>query len=178
MYIGTERMNRTKSKNRLVTLVVCATASLLCVAFLQIRIAAAAGAVEMQVARIVNTAVEGYNGAMQTGDTERWLKYFTDNVHRHGPRSSQEGKQAFTEYYLREFETFQARWTTRHMVISGRSGAVEFEWEAVHKASGTPLKVDMVAVFELASSGKFESVNFYFDTAKLGDYAVAVGDLK
>jgi hypothetical protein len=33
----------------------------------------------------------------------------------------------------------------------------------------------MIAVFKLAPSGKFESVNFYFDTAKLGQYAVATG---
>jgi ketosteroid isomerase-like protein len=148
---------------------------LLCLSLLQVRTAMAAGAVEMQVARIVNSAVDGYNRAMETGDATGWLKYFTDNVHRQGPLSAQDGKQAFSEYYQREFETFQARWTTRHMVISGRSGAVEFAWEAVHKASGTPMKVDMVAVFELASSGKFESVNFYFDTAKLGQYAVATG---
>jgi len=134
--------------------------------------------VEMQVARIVNSAVDGYNRAMETGDAGGWLKYFTDNVHRQGPLSVQDGKQAFSEYYQREFETFQARWATTHMVISGRSGAVEFEWEAVHKASGTPMKVDMVAVFELASSGKFESVNFYFDTAKLGQYSVATGVVK
>ena len=76
------------------------------------------------------------------------------------------------------FETFEARWNTRHMVISGRSGAVEFEWDAVHKASGTPIKVKMVGVFKLASSGKFESVNFYFDTAKLGQYAVAASVAK
>jgi hypothetical protein len=151
---------------------------LLCLSLLQARTAVAAGAVEMQVARIVNSAVDGYNRAMETGDAGGWLKYFTDNVHRQGPLSVQDGKQAFSEYYQREFETFQARWTTMHMVISGRSGAVEFEWEAVHKASGTPMKVDMVAVFELASSGKFESVKFYFDTAKLGQYSVATGVVK
>jgi predicted SnoaL-like aldol condensation-catalyzing enzyme len=151
---------------------------LLCLSLLQARTAVAAGAVEMQVARIVNSAVDGYNRAMETGDAGGWLKYFTDNVHRQGPLSVQDGKQAFAEYYQREFETFQARWTSTHMVISGRSGAVEFEWEAVHKASGTPMKVDMVAVFELASSGKFESVKFYFDTAKLGQYSVATGVVK
>ena len=168
-------MSRINSNSKFVVLVTCMFTSLLCLSLLQARTAVAAGAVEMQVARIVNSAVDGYNRAMESGDADRWLKYFTDNVHRQGPLSEQDGKQAFSEYYQREFETFKARWTTRDMVISGRSGAVEFEWEAVHKASGTPMKVDMVAVFKLASSGKFESVNFYFDTAKLGQYAVATG---
>jgi hypothetical protein len=166
-------MNRSKPIRRFVVLVACVLTSLLGLSIIQPRTVLAAGAVEMQVARIVNSAVDGYNGAMETGDPGGWLKYFTDNVKRQGPQSAQEGKQAFSEYYRREFETFRAKWTTTHMVISGRSGAVEFEWNAIHKASGTPLKVDMVAVFELASSGKFESVKFYFDTAMLGQYAAA-----
>jgi ketosteroid isomerase-like protein len=168
-------MSKTKSNGKLAVLVACMFTSLLCLSLLQARSAVAAGAVEMQVARIVNSAVDGYNRAMEGGDADRWLKYFTDNIHRQGPLSVQDGKQAFSEYYQREFETFKARWTTRDMVISGRSGAVEFDWEAVHKASGTPIKVEMIAVFKLAPSGKFESVNFYFDTAKLGQYAVATG---
>ncbi len=146
---------------------------LVCLSLLQTRTAVAAGAVEMQVARIVKSAVNGYNGAMHSGDADRWLKYFTGNVQRKGPQSAQEGKEAFSAYYEREFETFKARWITKQMVISGRSGAVEFEWDAVHKASGTPLKIDMVAIFQLASSGKFESVSFYFDTAKLGQYSAS-----
>jgi hypothetical protein len=171
-------MSRIRSSGKFVVVGGCLFTLLLLLSLLLARSAAAAGAVEMQVARIVNSAVDGYNGAMDTGEPGRWLKYFTDNVRRQGPRSVQEGKQAFSEYYLLEFETFQARWTTKNMVVSGRSGAVEFQWEGVHKASSTPLKVDMVAVFELASSGKFESVKFYFDTAKLGQYAVAAGDAK
>ena len=168
-------MSKIKSNGKLAVLVACMFTSLLCLSLLQAPNAVAAGAVEMQVARIVNSAVDGYNRAMEGGGADRWLKYFTDNIHRQGPLSVQDGKPAFSEYYQREFETFKARWTTRDMVISGRSGAVEFDWEAVHKASGTPIKVEMIAVFKLAPSGKFESVNFYFDTAKLGQYAVATG---
>lgn len=166
-------MKRNKLTGPNSVLIGCVLAPLLCISLLLPRTAMAAGAVEMQVARIVNSAVDGYNGAMESGETDRWLKYFTYKVRREGPLSAQEGKAAFTEYYQREFDTFKAKWTTTHMVISGRSGAVEFEWEAVHKVSGTPLKVNMVAVFELASSGKFDSVKFYYDTAKLGQYAVA-----
>lgn len=167
-------MNKSKSISRFTVAAVRLFTVLLCLLSFQPDRAAAAGAVEMQVERIVVIAIKEYNDAMAAGDTGGWLKYFTDNVKRHGPQSSQEGKQAFSDYYRGEFESFQARWATKKMIVSGRTAAVEFEWDAVHKASGTPLKVDMVAVFGMASSGKFDSVNFYFDTAKLGQYAVVV----
>ncbi len=139
----------------------------------QMRPAVAAGAVAMQVERIIKIAIMEYNSAMRDGDATRWTKYFTDNVKRNAPRASQEGMKAFSEYYAWEFENFDATWTTKRMIISGPVGAVEFEWDAVHKASGNPVKVNMVAIFELASSGKFQSVDFYFDSAGFGDYLVA-----
>lgn len=129
----------------------------------------------MQVERIVVLAIGEYNDAMVAGDPGGWLKYFTDTVRRQGPQSAQQGKQAFSDYYRTEFDNFRARWTTKKMIISGRSAAVEFEWDAVHKSTDTPLKLNMVAVFELAPNGKFDSVNFYFDTAKLGQHSVAGG---
>ena len=140
------------------------------VALLPARGALAAGAVEMQVERIVKIAIMEYNSAMRSGDAARWLKYFTDNVKRQGPDGAQVGKQAFSDYYQWEFGNFEASWKSKRMLISGRSGAVEFEWDAVHRPTGAPVKLDMVAIFELASSGKFESANFYFDTAKVGQY--------
>ena len=135
--------------------------------------AQAAGAVEMQVERIVVLAIGEYNDAMAAGDPAAWLKYFTEGVRRRGPQSEQAGKEAFDQYYRREFETFRAKWNTSKMIIAGRSAAVEYEWDAVHKASDEPVKVNMVAVFQLAPNGKFESVNFYFDSAKLGKYKMA-----
>jgi hypothetical protein len=144
-------------------------AFLLCAALLPGRVLAA-GAVEMQVERIVLIAIEQYNQAMQAGDPGEWLKYFTDNVRRKDPLSAQQGKQAFTDHYAREFKDFQAQWTTRKMIISGRSAAVEFEWSGVHRPSGTPVKADAVAILELASSGKFESISYYFDTAEMRKY--------
>ena len=127
----------------------------------------------MQVERIVVLAIDEYNDAMAAGDPGGWLKYFTDTVRRQGPQSAQQGKQAFSDYYRTEVDNFRARWNTKKMIISGRSAAVEFEWDAVRKSTGTPLKLNMVAVFELAPNGKFDSVNFYFDTAKLGQHSVA-----
>ena len=140
---------------------------------LQTRPAVAAGAVAMQVERIIKIAIMEYNSAMRDGDSTRWTKYFANNVTRTTPQASQEGMQAFADYYAWEFENFNASWTTKRMIINGPVGAVEFEWDAVHKASGNPVKVNMVAIFELASSGKFQTVDFYFDSAGLKDYVVA-----
>lgn len=129
----------------------------------------------MQVERMVIIAIDEYNDAMEAGEPGGWLKYFTDNVRRQAPQSAQQGKQEFSEYYRSEFENYRARWNFKKMIVSGRSAAVIFEWDAVHKPTAAPLKVEMVAVFELASSGKFESVDFYFDTAKLGQHAAKGG---
>jgi ketosteroid isomerase-like protein len=136
-------------------------------------VAHAAGAVEMQVERIVVQAIGEYNDAMAAGDPAAWLKYFTEGVRRRAPQSEQDGKEAFDQYYRKEFEAFRAKWTTSKMIIAGRSAAVEFEWDAVHKASNAPVKINMVAVLQLAPNGKFDSVNFYFDSAKLAQYNVA-----
>lgn len=150
-----------------------AGAFIMCIATFPMHTANAAGAVEMQVERIVVLAISEYNDAMAAGDPAAWLKYFTEGVRRRAPQSEQAGKEAFDQYYRKEFEAFRAKWATSKMIISGRSAAVEFEWDAVHKASNAPVKVDMVAVFQLAPNGKFESVNFYFDSATFGQHNVA-----
>lgn len=168
-------MNETRPTSRSSALFALVFVLLLCLSAFPMRTALAAGAVEMQVERMVVIAIDDYNAAMEAGEPAGWLKYFTDNVRRVSPQSSQQGKQEFSGYYRSEFENYRARWNTKKMIISGRSAAVVFEWDATHKPSGTPHKVDMVAVFELASSGKFESVGFYFDTANLGRHA-AKGD--
>jgi len=144
--------------------------SLLCLWSLQMRSAAAAGAVEMQVEHIVSLSIEEYNRAMEARDPEGWLKYFTDNVYRNSLLSVQEGKQAFAEYYRWEFKNFQAKCVPKKILVTGRSAAVVFLWDAVHQPSGTPLQLEVVAIYEMASSGKFESVSFYYDTAKAAKF--------
>ena len=166
-------MKAAEPSNRLLAVFTFLLGALLFIAPLHVRTAAGAGAVAMQVERIIKIAIMEYNSAMRDGDAARWVKYFTDNVKRNAPQGSQEGMKAFSDFYAWEFENFEATWTTKRMIISGPVGAVEFEWDAVHKASGTPVKVNMVAIFELASSGKFQSVDFYFDSAELGNYLTA-----
>ena len=129
--------------------------------------ALAAGAVEMQVEHLVKQMIDEYNEAMEKGDPQQWLRYFTDNVRRQSPLSNQQGKQEFSDYYAGEFKAFQVKYVTKKILVSGRSAAVTFDWEGKHKPSGTPVKVDMVAIYDMATSGRFESVSFYFDTVKV-----------
>ena len=130
----------------------------------------AAGAVEMQVEHILVQTIDEYNQAMAANDPAGWVKYFTDNVRRHSPVSDQQGKKDFEAYCAWEFKNFQAKYVTKKILVSGRSAVVVFVWDAVHKPSGTSLQIDMVGIYELASSGKFESVSFYYDTAKTGKF--------
>ncbi|MGD8788679.1 MAG: nuclear transport factor 2 family protein, partial [Burkholderiales bacterium] len=119
-------MKATGQMSKFVTAVLLV--GLLAAASMQMRSAMAAGAVAMQVERIVKLAIMGYNSAMRSGDESKWLKYFTDNVNRRSPTGSQSGMEAFTNYYNWEFANFDASMTTKRMIISGPVGAVEFEW--------------------------------------------------
>lgn len=142
----------------------------LCLYAISSRSVRAAGAVEMQVEHILVQAIDEYNQAMEASDSSGWMKYFTDNVQRRSPFSEQLGKQDFADYFAWEFKNFQAKYVTKKMLVSGRSAAVVFVWDAIHKPSGTPLKIEMVGIYDLASSGKFDSVSFYYDTAKAGKF--------
>lgn len=144
--------------------------ALICLAVLQPRPVFAAGAVEMQVEHILVQTIDEYNLAMEANDSAAWMKYFTDNVSRRSPMGDQQGKKNFADYYAWEFKNFQAKYVTKKIIVSGRTAAIVFEWDAVHKVSGTPVKIEMVAIYELASSGKFDSVSFYYDTAKAGKF--------
>ena len=130
----------------------------------------AAGAVEMQVEHILVQTIEEYNQAMETGDSSGLMKNFSDNVQRRSPVSEQTGKKDVGDYFAWEFKNFQAKYVTKKIIVSGRSAAIVFVWDAVHKASGTPLKIEMVGIFDLASSGRFDNVSFYFDTANTGKF--------
>jgi len=129
--------------------------------------ARAAGAVEMQVERIVTTAIDEYNLAMEEGSPEGWLKYFTDNVRRGSPLGSQQGRAALNEYYAGEFKGFKMRWNVKKTIVMGRSAVALVECESARRAGDGQARADMAIVFELASSGRFESLDFYFDPAKL-----------
>jgi hypothetical protein len=128
----------------------------------------AAGAVEMQVESIIRQAMEEYNQSMENNDPAAWIKYFSDNVSRTTPVSSQSGKKDFSDYMTGEYKTFKARFDVKKMIVGGRSAAVVFTWDATHRKSGDSVRIDMVGVYEMGSSGRFDSVVYYFDPAKAG----------
>jgi hypothetical protein len=160
---------------RFVAHAVCVALSAFSIAVLPVSSALAAGAVEMQVEHIVSMSIDEYNQAMEAGDPASWLKYFTDNVARNGLLSSQSGKQEFAEYYRWEFANFKAKYVVKKTIVSGRSAAVVYLWDAVHKPSGMPLQLETVAVYEMGPSGRFESVSFYYDTAKAAKFFAPPG---
>ncbi len=135
----------------------------------------AAGAVEMQVESIIRQAMDEYNQSMENNDPAAWVKYFSDNVSRTSPVSSQSGKKDFAEYIGHEYKTFKARMDVKKMIVAGRSAAVVFTWDATHRKSGDSVRIDMVGVYEMGTSGRFDSVVFYFDPAKAGKL---VADMK
>lgn len=134
----------------------------------QTKPAFAAGAVEMQVEHMLMQAIDEYNAVSESGDIANWTKYFTDNVNRRSPLSEQSGKKDVGDYYAWEFKNFQAKMDAKKVLVSGRAGVVVFMWEGTHKASSTPIKVEMVGIFEMASSGRFDKVTYFYDTAKVG----------
>jgi len=131
----------------------------------------AAGSVEMQVESIIRQSLQSYNTAMDTNQVDDWLKYFSDKVSRQSPLSEQSGKQEFTEFFNSEFKSFKAQYAVKQILVHGRNAAVVLIWEAQHKASGDLFKVPMVAIFDMDTSGRFASVNYYYDTGKLGKFA-------
>lgn len=137
--------------------------------------AMAAGAVEMQVESIIRQAMDEYNQSMENNDPAAWIKYFSDNVSRTTPLSSQSGKKDFAEYINGEYKTFKARFDVKKMIVGGRNAAVVFTWDATHRKTGDSVRIDMVGIYEMGTSGRFDAVTYYFDPAKAGKLA---GDMK
>jgi hypothetical protein len=131
----------------------------------------AAGAVEMQVESIIRQAMEEYNQSMENNDPAAWIKYFSDNVSRTTPLSSQSGKKDFSDYVNGEYKTFKARFDVKKMIVGGRSAAVVFTWDVTHRKSGDSVRIDAVGIYEMGTSGRFDSVVYYFDPVKAGKLA-------
>ena len=128
--------------------------------------ASAAGSLDMQIERAIVKAIKDYNSAMSEGDPSSWLKYFDTEATRTDPISSSlQGLQKITDYYTHEFSLFSANFEIKRVMLKERTGAVEMIWQATDKSSGTEISLPMIGIFELASSGKFKSVNYYYDTA-------------
>jgi hypothetical protein len=134
----------------------------------------AAGAVEMQVESIIRQAMDEYNQSMANNDPAAWIKYFSDNVSRTTPLSSQSGKKDFSDHINGEYKTLKARFDVKKIIVGGRSAAVVFTWDITHRKSGDSVRIDAVGVYEMGTSGRFDSVVYYFDPSKAGKLAADI----
>lgn len=128
--------------------------------------AMAAGSVEMQVEHLVKDAMSEYNSAMEANDSAAFLKYFSSNATLETPMTKKSGRDELGKYLAAEFKTFKASYQIKKSFIKGNSAAIVFTWDAVNRTSGDAVKIDMVGVFEVGSSGQFSSAVYYFDSAK------------
>ncbi len=126
----------------------------------------AAGSVEMQVEHLVKDAMSEYNSAMEANDSAAFLKYFSSNATLETPMTKKSGRDELGKYLEAEFKTFKASYQIKKSFIKGNSAAIVFTWDAVNRASGDAVKIDMVGVYEVGSSGQFSSAVYYFDSAK------------
>ncbi|MFO1321387.1 MAG: nuclear transport factor 2 family protein [Burkholderiales bacterium] len=131
-----------------------------------VRDVSAAGSVEMQVEHLVKQAMEEYNTAMEAGDSASFLKYFASNATRESPLSRHTGRADLAKYFDAEFKTYKASYQVRKMFVQGNSAAILFTWDAVDRKTGDSLRIDMVGLYEVGSSGQFSSATYYFDSAK------------
>lgn len=143
------------------------------IAFVPARTASAAGSVEMQVEHLVKQAMDEYNTAMEAGDSASFAKYFSYNATRETPVSRHAGRAELAKYFEAEFKAYKASYQVKKMFVQGNSAAIVLTWDAVDRKTGDALRIDMVGLYEVGSSGQFSSATYYFDSAK----AKALADL-
>jgi len=159
--------------SRLVSLLPRLALVLLCLGPAAATTAHAAGSVEMQVEHLVKQAMAEYNTAMESGDSASFVKYFASNATRESPLSRQSGRADLAKYFEAEFKAYKASYQIKKMLVQGNSAAIVFTWDAVDRKTGDTLRVDMVGLYEVGSSGQFSSATYFFDSAK----AKALADL-
>lgn len=128
--------------------------------------AMAAGSVEMQVEHLVKQAMAEYNTAMEANDSASFAKYFASNATLETPMARLSGRKDIAKYFESEFKTFKATYDVKKTLVQGSSAAIVITWEGTDRTSGDALKVEMVGVYEVGSSGQFSSARYYYDTAR------------
>ncbi len=136
--------------------------------------ALAAGSVEMQVEHLVKQAMAEYNTAMEANDSASFAKYFASNATFETPTGRYSGRKDIAKYFESEFKTFKATYDVKKTLVQGSSASIVITWDGVDRTSGDSLKVELVGIYEVGSSGQFSSARYYYDSAK----AKALADLK
>ena len=126
----------------------------------------AAGSVAMQVEHLVKQSVAEYNSAMEEGDSAAYAKYFASNAKYESPLVRLSGRTELARHFDAEFRTYKARIQVTRMFIQENWAAIVMTWEATDRASNDEIRIDMVGLFEVGSSGQFSSAALYFDSAK------------
>lgn len=130
-----------------------------------------AGSVSMQIEHLIRQALAEYNTAMEEGDSSAFLKYFASNARYESPLVRYSGRGELARHFEAEFKAYKARYQVNRMFLQDNSAALVLTWDAVDRKSGDAIKLDMVGLFEVGSSGQFSSAVFYFDSAKAGALA-------
>ncbi len=128
--------------------------------------ASAAGSVAMQVEHLIRQAMAEYNSAMEESDSAAFLKYFSSSAKYESPVFRYAGRAELARHLEAEFKTYKARYQVNKMFMQDSSAAIVMTWEAEDRKSGDTIRIDMVGLFEVGSSGQFSSAVFYFDSAK------------
>ena len=126
----------------------------------------AAGSVAMQVEHLIKQAIAEYNSAMEEGDSAAFAKYFASNAKYESPLFRYAGRDQIARHVDAEFKAYKARYQVNKMFMQDNSAAIVLTWDAVDRQSGEQVKLDMVGLFEVGSSGQFSSAVFYYDSAK------------
>lgn len=126
----------------------------------------AAGSVAMQVEHLVRQAVEEYNMAMEASDSGSYLRYFASNARYESPLFRYSTRAELARHFDAEFKTYKARFQVNKMFVQENSAALVLTWDAVDRKTGDAVKIEMVGLFEVGSSGQFSSATYYFDSAK------------
>ena len=120
----------------------------------------------MQVEHLIRQAMAEYNAAMEEGDGTAFAKYFASNAKYESPLFRYAGRDQIGRHLDAEFKTYKARYQVNKMFSQDNTAAIVLTWEAVDRKSNEEVKLDMVGLFEVGSSGQFSSAVFYYDSAK------------
>lgn len=107
-----------------------------------------------------------YNSAMEEGDSAAFVKYFSSSAKFESPLFNLNGRPDLARHFAAEFKTYDARYRVKKMFVQDNQAAIVMTWEATDRKSGDSLKLDLMALFEVGSSGQFSSATYYYDSAQ------------
>ncbi len=109
-------------------------------------------------------AVQGYYDALDAGDTERVLDYFSGDVLYRRPGYDRfVGIERLREYYESARKLARGRHAVRAILVDGHSVAAHGEWEGDLKDGGRT-SMGFAAIFAFDGHGRISEHTTYFFT--------------